>query len=359
MLPRGVRHGRRARAQALPGLFLLGSLGDEPVRRRRLEGEAAIYRARVQTSTSAIAIAIGLGRNRAAPNIIYQTDFKAHKQTQKTGKGGGRDHRLHLFRTFVLSLGWGPERHRQDLEGPEQGDRLHQARLHVHRRQQSPEPLGLPDDQPSERGARLSRPRADVRAELRPRPVEHASAAQLRGKSGRSTTRRQAARATRIRRSASTTLLNSNLRRARRLPDAARRAVLDRRRHDHRRRRLPDLLQGHGLRHVAAARQPGAVHADPRSLDDDLQHRAMLDRLQPLFRAARTRHGHRQRRHLPARQHARVRADRRQWRLHLLGRRRPGPLGASASPSCPNIGSFEIRTARTVQCRAAPWDDQG
>jgi hypothetical protein len=62
----------------------------------------------LQTSTSAIPVAIGFGKNRTAPNIIYQTDFKAHKQTQKTGKGGGRTVTGYTYTaTYVLSLGWG------------------------------------------------------------------------------------------------------------------------------------------------------------------------------------------------------------------------------------------------------------
>jgi hypothetical protein len=61
-----------------------------------------------QTSSSALAVAIGMGTNRAAPNIIYQDDFKAHKVKQKTGKGGGKKTVGYTYSgTYILSLGWG------------------------------------------------------------------------------------------------------------------------------------------------------------------------------------------------------------------------------------------------------------
>jgi hypothetical protein len=55
-------------------------------------------------------IAIGFGRNRAAPNIIWQDDFKANKQYTKTGKGlGGKQLSGYTYSgSFVLALGWGP-----------------------------------------------------------------------------------------------------------------------------------------------------------------------------------------------------------------------------------------------------------
>ena len=62
-----------------------------------------------QTSTTTAAVPIAFGQNRLAPNIIYQTDFKANKQKQKTGKGlGGKSVTYTYSGTFVLALGWGP-----------------------------------------------------------------------------------------------------------------------------------------------------------------------------------------------------------------------------------------------------------
>jgi hypothetical protein len=62
----------------------------------------------LQTSSSAVPIAIGYGLNRVAPNIVWQGDFKAHKQTQG-GKGfGGTVTGYKYSGSYVLSLGWGP-----------------------------------------------------------------------------------------------------------------------------------------------------------------------------------------------------------------------------------------------------------
>lgn len=63
----------------------------------------------LQTSNSTIPIAIGFGKNRVAPNIIWQDDFKAHKQKQKGGKGlGGSGQVTYTYTaSYLLSLGWG------------------------------------------------------------------------------------------------------------------------------------------------------------------------------------------------------------------------------------------------------------
>jgi hypothetical protein len=62
-----------------------------------------------QTSTTTVPVTIGLGLNRAAPNIVWQGDFQSHKQTQKTGKGGGRTVTGYTYSgSFELAIGWGP-----------------------------------------------------------------------------------------------------------------------------------------------------------------------------------------------------------------------------------------------------------
>lgn len=60
----------------------------------------------VQTSTNALPIVIGWGQNRLSPNIIWQGDFKAHKQKQ--GKGGGKSVTTYTYSaSFQLGLCWG------------------------------------------------------------------------------------------------------------------------------------------------------------------------------------------------------------------------------------------------------------
>lgn len=62
-----------------------------------------------QTSTTTVPVTIGFGLNRVAANIIWQGDFQSHKQTQRTGKGGGRQTVGYTYSgSFVLALGWGP-----------------------------------------------------------------------------------------------------------------------------------------------------------------------------------------------------------------------------------------------------------
>jgi hypothetical protein len=62
-----------------------------------------------QTSTGTVPVAIGFGLNRVAPNIVWQGDFKSHKQKQKTGKGGGSQTVGYTYSgSFDLGLGWGP-----------------------------------------------------------------------------------------------------------------------------------------------------------------------------------------------------------------------------------------------------------
>jgi hypothetical protein len=62
-----------------------------------------------QTSTSNIPVAILMGKSRVAPNIVFQGDFKAHKQKQKAGKGfGGSTVSYTYSGTYQLALGWGP-----------------------------------------------------------------------------------------------------------------------------------------------------------------------------------------------------------------------------------------------------------
>lgn len=62
-----------------------------------------------QTSTSNIPIAIMWGKNRLAPNIIWQGDFKAHKQKQKSGKGGGGSVTTYTYSgSYELAICWGP-----------------------------------------------------------------------------------------------------------------------------------------------------------------------------------------------------------------------------------------------------------
>lgn len=63
----------------------------------------------IQTSNSAVPISIGMGLNRAAPNIIWQDDFKSHGKSAGGKGGGGKGSKTYTYSgSFVLSLGWGP-----------------------------------------------------------------------------------------------------------------------------------------------------------------------------------------------------------------------------------------------------------
>lgn len=62
----------------------------------------------VQTSVSNMPITIQLGKNRFAPNVIWQGDFKAHKQKQKAGKGLAPSQTVYTYSgSFILGLCWG------------------------------------------------------------------------------------------------------------------------------------------------------------------------------------------------------------------------------------------------------------
>jgi hypothetical protein len=62
-----------------------------------------------QTSTGAVPIPLCYGENRLAPNLIWQGDFKSHKQTQKAGKGGGGKSVSYTYSaSFQLGICWGP-----------------------------------------------------------------------------------------------------------------------------------------------------------------------------------------------------------------------------------------------------------
>ncbi len=60
-----------------------------------------------QTSSSALPVPIIYGMNRAAPNIIYQGNFKSHKQKQKAGKGGPSVTTYTYSADFQLGLCYG------------------------------------------------------------------------------------------------------------------------------------------------------------------------------------------------------------------------------------------------------------
>lgn len=60
-----------------------------------------------QTSTGAIPIPLVYGMNRIGPNIIWQGDFKAHKQKQKAGKGGGSVTSYTYSGSYQLGICWG------------------------------------------------------------------------------------------------------------------------------------------------------------------------------------------------------------------------------------------------------------
>lgn len=62
-----------------------------------------------QTSTSSVPVTLAYGKNRLAPNIIWQGDFKSHKHKQKAGKGGGGSSVSYTYSaSFQLALCWGP-----------------------------------------------------------------------------------------------------------------------------------------------------------------------------------------------------------------------------------------------------------
>lgn len=62
----------------------------------------------VQTSASTLPITLAAGVCRISPNIIWQDDFKAHKQKQKAGKGGGSVTSYTYTASYQLGLCWGP-----------------------------------------------------------------------------------------------------------------------------------------------------------------------------------------------------------------------------------------------------------
>jgi hypothetical protein len=132
-----------------------------------------------QTSTSVVAVAIGMGKSRAAPNIIYQTDFKAIRSEAKTGKGGGSQTVGYTYSgTYILSLGWGPARRRHPgLEGSIEGNELFALGFTLIPGTIPQDPWGyLTTNHPSEA---LGYPGLDPdgRAELRSRPDQHAQPA--------------------------------------------------------------------------------------------------------------------------------------------------------------------------------------
>lgn len=61
-----------------------------------------------QTSASSVPVTILYGRNRIAPNIIWQDDFKTHKKKQKAGKGMGGSQTTYTYSaSFLMALCWG------------------------------------------------------------------------------------------------------------------------------------------------------------------------------------------------------------------------------------------------------------
>lgn len=60
-----------------------------------------------QTSTSSVPVTLLYGQNRIAPNIIWQGDFRANKQRQRSGKGGPRTTTYTYSGSFQLALCWG------------------------------------------------------------------------------------------------------------------------------------------------------------------------------------------------------------------------------------------------------------
>lgn len=61
-----------------------------------------------QTSASSVPVTILYGRNRIAPNIIWQNDFKTHKKKQKAGKGMGGSQTTYTYSgSFMMALCWG------------------------------------------------------------------------------------------------------------------------------------------------------------------------------------------------------------------------------------------------------------
>lgn len=61
-----------------------------------------------QTSVSSIPVTLLYGKNRIAPNIIWQGDFKTKKQKQKAGKGGPKVTTYTYSASFQFALCWGP-----------------------------------------------------------------------------------------------------------------------------------------------------------------------------------------------------------------------------------------------------------
>lgn len=61
----------------------------------------------IQTSASTVAVTILYGTNRIPPNIIWQGDFKANKQKQKAGKGGGSVTTYTYSGSYILALCYG------------------------------------------------------------------------------------------------------------------------------------------------------------------------------------------------------------------------------------------------------------
>jgi hypothetical protein len=80
----------------------------------------------IQTSTSASPIAIGMGQEPRRAEHHLSDRFPGPQADPEDRQGRRLDQTVGYTYsgTFVLSLGWGPERGHKDLEGPEQGDRL-------------------------------------------------------------------------------------------------------------------------------------------------------------------------------------------------------------------------------------------
>lgn len=61
-----------------------------------------------QTSASSVPVTLLYGKNRIAPNIIWQGDFKSTKKKQKAGKGGPKMTTYTYSASFQFALCWGP-----------------------------------------------------------------------------------------------------------------------------------------------------------------------------------------------------------------------------------------------------------